>query len=200
MPACARGQIDPLAFLRRALGAICTASSRTTVHWSSSGNGLYGHPDARRILCSSVVNRSNRFQLEGLAPPGKKHALLRDEEMVLRVDGTCLEDQFELDDGRGLVWLTEDCPYDEGLHIYLFATDGSLEDSIEAGAAFAPGILSIRSFGSSSVDFSFFENDVTYRLEVSDFKIRIASLEGWRYKSKLQRHCIFVRVLQDSDE
>ena len=46
-----------------------------------------------------------------------------------------------LPDGRTLVWRDEGSPYENVLHIYLFATDGHIADALEAGAAYADPFL-----------------------------------------------------------
>src|SRR5262249_47197936 len=97
----------------------------------------------------------------------------RDGAGRLEVDGTLLEAQFELGDGSRLIWLTDDSPYDEGLHVYLLGPGNVVEDALEAGADFAAGILKFRRIGSRSVEFQFFLNTSLYRLEVAQAALRI---------------------------
>lgn len=115
----------------------------------------------------------------------------------LKVDGLVLEEQFELADGRCLVWLTDDAPYDEGLHVYLIGDDDSPADAVEASSDFTAGILSISDTGSDWVEFGFFLNDIRYRLEVGKFRHRVRLPPGWRYKRRFQKHSLMVTEVPD---
>jgi len=128
-----------------------------------------------------------------LVPPGKKGGRARirrpGQAQPLEVEGALLEAQFELEDGRRLVWLSDDSPYDEGLHIYLLGHEDTVEDSIHAGADFAAGIVKFREVGEWSVDFEFFLNAVVYHLGVEQaprFRLRLPT--GWRYEHPLIQH------------
>lgn len=126
---------------------------------------------------------------------GRRAVLGRDGRTTsVEVDGSLLEAQFELEDGRGLIWLTDDSPYDEGLHVYLLGRDDSVEDALQAGADFTAGILKFRGFGPRWVEFEFFLNSTVYRLEVGEtagFRLRLPA--GWRYKSPLRLHRLVLR-------
>ncbi len=116
------------------------------------------------------------------------------ESLPTRVDGKILEAQFELNDGETLLWLTDDSPYDEGLHVYLINRDDEAEDALEAGAVFAPGILQIISAKENAVIFKFFKNDVKYKLSVEKQpRIKFSLLEGWKYKSLLAKHRLTIK-------
>ena len=94
--------------------------------------------------------------------------LVRDGRTLdAKVKGTILEAQFELANGWILIWLTDDSPYDEGLHIYLVDKKDTILDALEAGADFTPGILRIGRTGKDWLEFEFFSNDSLYRLEVT---------------------------------
>jgi hypothetical protein len=113
----------------------------------------------------------------------------------LVLQGVFLEAQFELGDGRGLLWLTEDSPYEEGLHIYLLGRDGGLEDAVEAGATFSPGLLELGERGEDHVEFAFFRNGVVYRLEVArEARFRVRLPVGWRYKRLWATHRLVVTI------
>lgn len=55
--------------------------------------------------------------------------------------GSLLERQFRLNDGRLLLFATDDTPYEETLRIYLLSTQGNLLDRLEFGAAYVTGVL-----------------------------------------------------------
>ncbi|HYP25396.1 MAG TPA: hypothetical protein VE262_01645 [Blastocatellia bacterium] len=117
--------------------------------------------------------------------------------LPVEVDGVILEAQFELSDGRVLLWLTDDSPYDEGLHVYLLGRDDRIEDSLEAGAVFVPGILKIGESGEDWVEFEFFKNEIFYRLEVSnEAGVRLFLPAGWKYKKLLSTHKLAVREVR----
>jgi hypothetical protein len=138
------------------------------------------------------VRQTSRYSLRQV-PDG--YELVRDGAGVpAAVESEILEAEQELEDGRQLVWLTEASPYEEGLHVYLLSAAGEILDEIEAGADFAPGILRIEALGSSSVHFTFFKNDVRYRLDVAPRPKLFRPLPtGWRYKRRFRRHFLVVR-------
>jgi hypothetical protein len=140
-----------------------------------------------------LVVRMKAIDRYSLAPPGTKarRAMLerRGGTRAVEVDGTVLEAQFELDDGSTLVWLTDDSPYDEGLHVYLLDPEDALQDAVEAGADFAAGILKLLETGTSWVEFQFFLNAATYRLDVfAKARLRFRLPAGWKYKALLKAH------------
>ena len=116
------------------------------------------------------------------------------------VDGEVIEAQHELADGAALVWLTDDSPYDEGLHIYLVSAEGKIQDAVEAGSTFSPGILGIRESGGDWVEFDFFRNDQVYRLEVAAKpRFHLLLPPGWKYKTILARHRLSVTVARGGE-
>ena len=87
------------------------------------------------------------------------HLLRQGRPTGVRLAGSVLEKQFRAPQGD-LLFLTEDCPYEEGLHIYLLGGESAVLDAVELGAAYAPGILSILAAGPGErVCFSFFGGD-----------------------------------------
>ncbi len=141
-----------------------------------------------------------RYSLRSVeAGDGRGHLLTRDgQALSTEVDGSVLDAQLELADGRALVWLTDDSPYDEGLHVYLLGPEGVVEDALEAGADFAAGILKLRSTGDDWVEFEFFTNGTIYRLEVTRTpQLRLRLPAGWRYKKRLAVHRLVVRELAE---
>ena len=103
--------------------------------------------------------------IEGELP--KAQLLWRGEPSVLVLDGVHLEHQSRIAD-KYLLFVTEDCPFEEGLHIYLIDDNKQVLDALEIGAPYAPGVLkNVQSMGGSAMSFSFFGED-HWRLEVRD--------------------------------
>jgi hypothetical protein len=110
------------------------------------------------------------------------------------VDGVAVEAQFDVAGGQGLIFLTEDSPHDEGLHVYLVGDEGTIEDAVEAGSTFSAGMLEIKDVRQDSLDLHFFQNDVLYRIELrSRREFRFFLPAGWRYKRRLRGHRLIVR-------
>jgi hypothetical protein len=111
------------------------------------------------------------------------------------LDGALLEAQFD-NDGETLLWMTEDSPYEEGLHIYLLGPTGAVLDAMEAGAPFSPGILKMKDTGGRWLEFEFFETGALYRLQVEDrFGLRWPATAGFKYKHPLAKHRLVVKVI-----
>jgi hypothetical protein len=140
------------------------------------------------------MRATDQYSLVSTNQDGRRAVLKRQgQTQVVEVDGTLLEAQFELDDGSRLIWLTDNSPYDEGLHIYLIRQDGIPEDSLQAGADFAAGILKFREVRSWSIDFEFFLNSVVYRLEIEQTpRHRLWLPAGWKYKHPLKKHRLVI--------
>lgn len=142
-----------------------------------------------------------RYSLVNSSRENQRAVLERNGQAInVEVEGAILEAQFELGDGSALIWLTDDSPYDEGLHVYLLGRDDSIEDALEAGAIFGmggPGILKIGKTGADWVEFEFFLNNSIYRLEVAQqAKVRLQLPTGWRYKKMLSKHWLMVHELR----
>jgi hypothetical protein len=104
-------------------------------------------------------------RVEGEFPSSQ--LLWEGEPTAIRVDGVTLEHQVQLPAGY-LLFLTEDRPYEERLHIYLLDRDRQVIDGLELAAPYAAGILShVTSEGDDAVSFSFFGDD-RWRVEVND--------------------------------
>ena len=116
----------------------------------------------------------------------------------MKLDGENEVARHSLAEGRALVWRDEGSPYDNGLHVYVLAANGEVIDAVEASAPMTPGILEIRQARDGVVDFCFFRNDKTYRLTVGDtpkLGLSLGLPTGFRYKSALARHILFVIAL-----
>ncbi len=117
----------------------------------------------------------------------------------MSLDGESELARHQLSGGRMLVWRDDGSPYDNTLHVYVLAADGSTIDALEAGAAFTTNILTFQSEGQDVFDFSFFANDRIYRLRVDrkpSLRIPFSLPLGFRYKSTLGRHVISVTTLK----
>lgn len=118
----------------------------------------------------------------------------------VEVEGSVLEKQYELEGGCVLIWLTDDSPYDEGLHVYLVDQSDSILDAVEAGADFTSGILKIVDTGTDWVEFEFFSNDSVYRLQVTEEAgFRMLLPMGWKYKKAFSLHRLVVRETQKGE-
>jgi hypothetical protein len=104
-------------------------------------------------------------RIEGETP--RSELLWQGRRIGVMVDGVRLEKQFEVG-LRYLVFLTEDCPYEEGLHIYLLDAERRPLDGLELSFPYTMGILgAVQPQGETALTFSFFGGDC-WRLQVRD--------------------------------
>ena len=112
-----------------------------------------------------------------------------DRPLKLQLAGQALEAQFEFENADALIFLSDNCPYEERLHVYLLRPDDSIQDALEAGAAYTPGLLQIIDSGADWVELKFFQNAKKYRLEIASRTVFFWHLpKGWRYKKRWCRH------------
>jgi hypothetical protein len=110
------------------------------------------------------------FSLETPAPAQadelpRAELIKLDRSTGIVVQGSRLEAQYEVS-GRFLLMLTEDCPYEEGLHIYLLDGGNSILDETHMGQPYTPGILShLEATDHDELQFAFFGND-RWKLEI----------------------------------
>lgn len=88
----------------------------------------------------------HEFSLEPLEGPGGepplRSRLKRDDRATdLVVEGVQLEGAFRLDDGRSLLLLSHDSPFEEILHVYLLSEELDVRDRAEIGGAYVPGLV-----------------------------------------------------------
>ena len=137
------------------------------------------------------------YALAHTDPRTGKATLTREGKTLPDVfEGVFLEAQFLLEDYLSLVFLSDDDPYDAGLHIYLLSEDGSTLDALEAGVAYASGIFKIKQYGDTWIEFEFFTNDTVYKLttlERQQFQFSLPT--GWKYKHFLQKHQLLLEQL-----
>ena len=104
-------------------------------------------------------------RVEGGAP--QSELLWDGQPTSVRVDGVTLDAQVEVDEGY-LLFLTEDSPFEEGLHIYLLDRDRRIVDGVEMAGPYASGILrDVIREDDRAVSFSFFGDD-RWRVDVND--------------------------------
>jgi hypothetical protein len=104
-------------------------------------------------------------RLKGDLP--RSELLWEGQPTAVRVDGVTLEYQLQLPAGH-LLFLTEDSPFEEGLHIYLLNRDKRIVDGLELAGPYASGILrDVMSEPDGTVSFSFFGDD-RWRVAVND--------------------------------
>lgn len=110
------------------------------------------------------------------------------------VDGVLIEAQFRTATEQSLLFLTGDSPYEEGLHIYLLDGGGAILDAIEAGAAYASGILAIRERTAAAVVFTIFSEDAAYELTIlSDPKWRVRLAAGFQRKTAARNRLLQIQ-------
>lgn len=141
----------------------------------------------------------NRFEIAPATHSGGKRHLLRDGEPTgLEIGGSILEAQFALADGGTLLFLTDDSPYDEGLHIYRLGPEGDIQDCAEASAPFTPGLFRLEDVGEDWVQFRFHLNEALYRLSLIE-KPQFGGLppRGWRYKPALGKRRLRIERVKE---
>ncbi|SJN56205.1 hypothetical protein VR7878_01651 [Vibrio ruber DSM 16370] len=91
----------------------------------------------------------------------------RELNQEVELSGKILEAQYKTDAGYYLLFLTEDVPYEEALHIYLLDQSLKIIESLELSAEYTAGILrDIQVIEKNKIRFFFFDNDQSWQLEV----------------------------------
>lgn len=131
----------------------------------------------------------NSSQLTLCRPKGDGNhasaAELRDEHgRHCPVPGSMLEHQFSVETGY-IVFLVEDCPYEEALHILYLDKALHILDWIELSAWFSPGVVDhVTIAGPRELQFSFFSADERWRLRL----LPRARRSPWRERKPITRH------------
>jgi hypothetical protein len=109
------------------------------------------------------------------------------------LDGTARDAQYILGDGRALIVLTNDNPYDAIIYFYLLSATNEVVDGIQSGGFFTSGIFVHQNSGDLWLDFLFFKNNKRYRItaEISP-SFSLGLLTGWKYRNVLQRHWLTI--------
>ena len=85
----------------------------------------------------------------------------------IAVAGAVLEAQFAMS-GEFLLFVTDDCPYEEVLHLYLIDAGMAVADQVDIGGPYAPGIVrDLEPAGPASLEFSFIGTE-RWRVTVRD--------------------------------
>lgn len=143
------------------------------------------------IDCGDMIHRMREIDYFSLKPQvtdlPRAELLFCNRETGIAIDGVVLEKQFSVEE-KYLLFLTEGCPYEEGLHIYLLNHEFQIIDGIELSGAYATGILKdLFVEDDTIVTFTFFGTD-RWRLELVTIPFRrlnIAMLSPIKYKSGL---------------
>lgn len=90
----------------------------------------------------------------------------RGESCQIDVSGLSLEEQFKIDSFY-LIFITDNCPYEEYLYIYLLNQKISIIDSLNVGLPYTPGLLkNIKLISNNTIDFDFHDN-IKYQLLIN---------------------------------
>lgn len=93
------------------------------------------------------------------AKDSRNSDLFIDLTLTHQIEGLELQAQFELADGRLLLFVTDNTPYEEGLHIYLISRKFAILDQLDIGNAYTPGIFKdLKVIDGQTCSFTFFEN------------------------------------------
>lgn len=99
-------------------------------------------------------------------PP--KLILKLNSNLSIEVTGAILEAQYT-DGNRHILFVTEDIPFEETLHIYLLNSNLEPIDNLSLSAIYSPGILKDLSITQpNKISFSFFNAQEKWQLEIFD--------------------------------
>ena len=100
--------------------------------------------------------------------------LIKDnEETLIQISGSVLEAQWRLNNGWFLLFVSENCPYEEALHCLLLDHDLSMLDELVLGQDYSSGILSdVCESGNQSITFRFdSEKELTLQISEVGFSV-----------------------------
>ena len=108
------------------------------------------------------------FSLRPLDGSKGDSRLLADGAEIGRVEGLVLEGQYRCGPGY-LVVTSDDSPFEEGLHFYLFDRTYAPLDDVSLGRMYQPGIYRdvVMASDREAVEFTFFGGD-RWRLSIAD--------------------------------
>lgn len=147
---------------------------------------------------TGINSFSVRPKPEGAAgsEPPRAHLMHEGRELGLMLDGATLEAQFRVPPDYYLLILTDGCPYEESLHIYLLDTALAVRDTLHLGAPYTSGMLdNVQILEEDTLEFTFTES-ARYRLKVHSPARRIWNRVGGlrqAVKSLQRRHLELTR-------
>ena len=74
----------------------------------------------------------------------------------INIDGSTIEASIKIAD-KVLIFATEDCPFEEALHITLVTSKGEVQDEVAIAADYSTGCFTLISHDEHTATFSFFE-------------------------------------------
>lgn len=125
------------------------------------------------------TQRLNSARVESDVPRIRLH----DGTATLDLEGATLETQLEVAPGY-IVFVTDDCPYEERLQILLLASDLQVLEALEVGEPYTPGIFRVLAMNERSVRFDFDGDPYTLRVHKTPRRLRTAGSAGIRRRSK----------------
>jgi hypothetical protein len=132
-----------------------------------------------------------------------------DSELILeqsfcnrKVPGVSIEKQYRLDSKYFLILTSDDCPYEECLHITLLDDSTEFVDLLDIGFQYGPGVLdNIVPISDDTLEFDFYSG-VTYRLSIDTSGTRfnfVSSLPEVSYHHSILRKR-FLRMAKIKNE
>ena len=104
-----------------------------------------------------------------------------DTSAMVAVNGRLLEAQFSCDSGF-VIFMSNDCPFEERLYVYLLDASCVVIDVLQFGIPYQPGVFrDVAITSSGSITFSFFDTEERFVITV---KLR-RSICDWKGRIKL---------------
>jgi len=86
----------------------------------------------------------------------------------INISGIILEKQYRLNTGFKLIFTSDDCPYEETLHITLLSKEHTVVDALDLGMAYHSAIFdNIALLSENTLEFNFF-SDTRYHLFIEN--------------------------------
>lgn len=144
------------------------------------------------------MERIDQVGLESVSDTHSTISLMK-TSLQWAVPGIVLEDQFRLNEAEFLVITSDDCPFEESLHILLINKNMSEYERVDIELDNTPGIFKDCIISrDDSVQFKFIA-DNTYRIDVDSAASiswnRIFSSFGISYKNPLKKKRLNVNLL-----
>lgn len=116
------------------------------------------------------IRQTDEFKIKNIIENPNEIPRLQLENIRLNrsieVSGKILEAQYGVND-HFLLFTTEDCPFEEALHIYYLSPQLEVLDALELSAMYTGGMLGdLAVDNGNAIRFSFFEKDESWTLKV----------------------------------